>query len=100
MPQQNPLTAWIVNPNRRHLTFQDVPVFATTSRPGATLRCGLFLDPHGYPDSLALTLGHGDGRRWQEVEEAGSLVLPANCMPSLVSSLAHLDRVRGVFLVP
>jgi len=96
MPTRNPLTQWI-NPNRRHLTFQDVPVF--NGHPN-TLRCGLMLDQEGYPSELLMALGHGDGRSWREDPAAGGLILPAASLGALTTGLYHLEKVRQVFLVP
>ena len=90
--RKNPLTAWIP-PGRRVVTSFDVPLFGGEV---PTLRVGLMLDSAGWPSELVMAVGTGDNKTWREAPELGGLTLPANCLPTLVNSLYHLDKIRMV----
>ena len=90
--RKNPLTAWIP-PSRKSITCFDVPLFG---KEVPTLRIGLMLDSEGYPSEVVLALGTGQDRTWKEAPELGGLTLPASCLPTLINSLYHLDRIRMV----
>ena len=88
----NPLTQWIP-PGRRVVTVFDVPLL---NGQVPTLRVGLMLDADGWPSEVVMAVGTGDGKGWREAPELGGLTLPATCLPTLINSLYHLNRIRVV----
>jgi len=90
--RKNPLTRWIP-PSRKTVTVFDVPLFGGDI---PTLRVGLMLDSAGYPDEVVFALGTGQGKTWKEDPALGGLTLPGTCLPTLLNSLYHLDRIRRV----
>jgi len=94
--RKNPLTAWVPS-TRKTVTVFDVPLFGKDI---PTLRVGLMLDSEGYPSEVVFALGTGQGKTWREDPALGGLTLPATCLPTLINSLFHLDRIRMVLNDP